>query len=146
MKSFDTKGINRGDFVLFKNKNRLRAGKVVTVDCDGGGWCWGEQASFDILVEDENCIYKHTPADDVYSKQETSMPIQWQVKLISADKLEYENDPSQCSVELTRASSAYEAARHWQQCRPEWHILEVIPTPWPKCEEVEIIKELQVKP
>lgn len=45
---------NYGNIVKFKNNDEIRFGKIEIIDFNGR-----HEPSYDIMVEDENCLYKH---------------------------------------------------------------------------------------
>ena len=58
---------NKGDFVKFRHGGILRTGKVTISDRYNFGKN-GEQVTYDIYSEEENCLYKHIDESDVIEK------------------------------------------------------------------------------
>lgn len=59
----------RGEQVYFDWEGERIYGKVLVCDSYGGGVCFGVCPSYDVKTEDE-AIYKHIPADEVFSVDE----------------------------------------------------------------------------
>ena len=52
-------------------KTLQKQGTIRIIDWAGGGACWGECASCDILVAEEDMLYKHIPLEQVELLEET---------------------------------------------------------------------------
>lgn len=52
-------------------KTVQKQGTIRIIDWAGGGACWGECASCDILVAEEDMLYKHIPLEQVELLEET---------------------------------------------------------------------------
>lgn len=57
---------NLGDVVLFKFQNEILIGKIDIRDF--GGSIEHDYHSYDILVEEQNTLYKHIPERDILEK------------------------------------------------------------------------------
>lgn len=49
---------NYGDIVRFKNNGEIKFGKIEIIDSNGT-YFQKEEPSYDIMVNDEQCLYKH---------------------------------------------------------------------------------------
>ena len=54
----------RGDYVEFEARGEIKRGKIYIVDAFGT-FEQMEEPSYDIIVEEENCLYKHFPESSV---------------------------------------------------------------------------------
>ena len=54
----------RGDIVEFEARGEIKRGRVYIVDAFGT-FEQMEEPSYDIMVEEENCLYKHFPESNV---------------------------------------------------------------------------------
>lgn len=57
---------NLGDIVLFKFRDEMLTGRIDIRDF--GGSIEHDYHSYDILVEEQNMLYKHIPEQDIFHK------------------------------------------------------------------------------
>lgn len=56
-----------GDMVRFKYGDTVKTGVIVIID-KYGTWEDGSDVSYDIMVKEDNCLYKHIKEDTITEK------------------------------------------------------------------------------